>query len=288
MMQNVNIQQNRDFQFPDNAALNINVPPAGFDLNVVPGEAFIELNDLVNPAPQNQDELQQMDIDHAAPGDSSLTLTISSDPSASQGSGGSVNGGFVGPPNNLQIGLAMVPEIQGDPGFLSREGASAWRKFFKPSSVSACHSTISVPIDWVEFLMCKLMTPEDYKWTSSLMQSKVWDIITRNSDHDTMNFLLPSSCPARSPPVCAIQEACKEVMTGFSTPRVPRKSSKLCAPPSTSKIHCNKKKEVLWLSLKLEGVEEFRLSLKDTGRKPALIKIVWLVLLLFLSSKAKL
>jgi hypothetical protein len=77
-------------------------------------------------------------------------------------------------------------------------------------------------------------------------------------------------------------------MTGFSTPRVPRKSSKLCAPPSTSKIHCNKKKEVLWLSLKLEGVEEFRLSLKDTGRKPALIKIVWLVLLLFLSSKAKL
>jgi hypothetical protein len=53
-------------------------------------------------------------------------------------------------------------------------------------------------------------------------------------------------------------------------------------------LHCNKKKEVLWLSLKLEGVEEFRLSLKDTGRKPALIKIVWLVLLLFLSSKAKL
>ncbi|KAM0838837.1 hypothetical protein ACQ4PT_060708 [Festuca glaucescens] len=226
MQHNVNIQQNIDFLFPDNAALNINVPPADIDLNVVPGEAFIELNDLVNPVLQNQEDIQHMDIDHAAPGDSSITLTISTDPSVSEGSGGFVNGAFVGPPNNLQIGLAFVPEVQADPGFLSREGAIAWEKFFKPSSVTDCHGTISVPTDWVEFLMCKLMTPEDYKWTSSLMQSKVWDIITRNSDHDTMNFLLPSACPARSPPVCAIQEACKEVMIGFSTPQAPRKSSK--------------------------------------------------------------
>jgi hypothetical protein len=94
----------------------------------------------------------------------------------------------------------------------------------------------------VEFLMCKLMTPEDYKWTSSLMQSKVWDIITRNSDHVTMDFLLPSTCPAKSPPLCAIQEACKKVMTGFSTPQAPRKTSKICAPPTTSKIHYSKRK----------------------------------------------
>jgi hypothetical protein len=183
-----------------------------------------------------------MDIDHAAPGESSITLTISSDPSASDGSGGSVNGAFMMPPNNPQIGLALMPNNQGDPGFVSREGAIAWRKFFNPSSASDCHSTISVPVDWVEFLMCKLMTPEDFKWASSLMQSKVWDIITRNSDHETMKFLLPSSCPASSPPVCAIQQACKEVMTGFSTPQAPRKSSKTCVPPSTSRIHFNKRK----------------------------------------------
>ncbi|KAM0921363.1 hypothetical protein ACQ4PT_006904 [Festuca glaucescens] len=203
MQQNDNIQQHIDFLFPDNAALNLNVPPADIDLNVVPGEAFIELNDIVNPHPQHQEEVQHMDIDHAAPGDSSITLTISSDPSTSEGSGGSVNGAFVGPPNNLQIGLALLPEAQVDPGFVSREGAIAWRKFFKPSSVTDCHSTISVPIDWVEFLM---------------------------------------SCPASSPPVCAIQEACKEVMTGFSTPQAPRKSSKIYAPPSTSKIHFNERK----------------------------------------------
>ncbi|KAM0838840.1 hypothetical protein ACQ4PT_060708 [Festuca glaucescens] len=154
MQHNVNIQQNIDFLFPDNAALNINVPPADIDLNVVPGEAFIELNDLVNPVLQNQEDIQHMDIDHAAPGDSSITLTISTDPSVSEGSGGFVNGAFVGPPNNLQIGLAFVPEVQADPGFLSREGAIAWEKFFKPSSVTDCHGTISVPTDWVEFLMC--------------------------------------------------------------------------------------------------------------------------------------
>jgi hypothetical protein len=51
MQQNENIQQNIDFMFPDNAALNPDVPPAPIDLNVVPGEAFIELNDLVNPNP---------------------------------------------------------------------------------------------------------------------------------------------------------------------------------------------------------------------------------------------
>jgi hypothetical protein len=31
-------------------------------------------------------------------------------------------------------------------------------------------------------------------------------------------------------------------MTGFSTPQAPKKTSGLCAPPSTSKIHCNIKK----------------------------------------------
>jgi hypothetical protein len=183
-----------------------------------------------------------MEIDHAAPGDSSVTLTISSDPSASDGSGGSVNGGLGGPQNNLQVGLVLDPETHGDPGFLARESAAAWRKFFKPPSVSDSHSTFSVPIDWVAFLMCKLLTPEDFKWTSSLMQSKVWDIITKSSDHVTLDLMLPSSCPAKTPHVCAIQEACKDVMSGFSTPQAPRKASTLCAPSSTSKIHCNKKK----------------------------------------------
>jgi hypothetical protein len=90
--------------------------------------------------------------------------------------------------------------------------------------------------------MCKLLTPEDFKWTSSLMQSKVWEIITKSSDHGTLDILLPSSCPAKTPHVCAIQEACKEVMTGFSTPQAPRKAPSLSAPPSTSKVHCYIKK----------------------------------------------
>jgi hypothetical protein len=158
MQHNVNVQQNMDFLFPNNEALNLNVPPAAIDLNVVPGEAFIKLNDLTNHILQNQGEIQHMDIDHAVPGDRSITFTLSTDPSASEGSGGSVNGAFSRPPNNLHIGLALVPEVQADPGCLSRESGAVWR-----SSVSECHGTISVPIDWVEFLMCKLMTPEDYK-----------------------------------------------------------------------------------------------------------------------------
>ncbi|KAM0845998.1 hypothetical protein ACQ4PT_055965 [Festuca glaucescens] len=53
---NVNIQQNMEFLFPGNGALNLNVPPPdnALDLNVLPDDGFIELNDLVNPIIQNQ------------------------------------------------------------------------------------------------------------------------------------------------------------------------------------------------------------------------------------------
>jgi hypothetical protein len=54
LQQNDNIQQHIDFMFPNNAALNLNVPPADIDLNVVPGEAFIEINDIIIPEPQPQ------------------------------------------------------------------------------------------------------------------------------------------------------------------------------------------------------------------------------------------
>ncbi|KAK1618302.1 hypothetical protein QYE76_023819 [Lolium multiflorum] len=107
MQHNVNIQQNMEFHFPERA-LNLNVPPPdnALDLNVLHDDGFIELSDLVNPLIQNEGipfhdgphafgESQQMDIYHVVPGNSSLTLTISIDPSAVEGSGGSMNGALM-------------------------------------------------------------------------------------------------------------------------------------------------------------------------------------------------
>jgi hypothetical protein len=86
---------------------------------------FMELQDLVNPVIHNhmplEEEIQQhialgqdhandvgMDVDHAQPGDSSLTLTISSVPTSSDGSGAFVN---EAPYLMVQLPMAWSPII---------------------------------------------------------------------------------------------------------------------------------------------------------------------------------
>jgi hypothetical protein len=113
----------------------------------------------------------------------------------------------------------------------------------------------------------------------------VWDIITKNSDLDTMDFLLPSTCPGTEPHVCAIQAACKEVMTVHK----PLRDSLvlmhlLLLPKFTSR---RGSRMALQLSLRLEGVIGFKHKEKDSEGKISLIQTAWLVHLPFLVLKAR-
>jgi hypothetical protein len=81
--------------------LNVIFPPAGaaaplingFDLNAPPDfleDGFLEVNDLVDPTADAQDLPHDQQPDIAQPGDSSVTLIVSSD--SANSSDGSVNG----------------------------------------------------------------------------------------------------------------------------------------------------------------------------------------------------
>jgi hypothetical protein len=53
----------------------------------------------------------------------------------------------------------------------SREGTSAWSTHFKPDG--SIINTVSIPAQWADFFTAKLLTPEDFEWTKSLLQSKI-------------------------------------------------------------------------------------------------------------------
>ncbi|KAM0855208.1 hypothetical protein ACQ4PT_049924 [Festuca glaucescens] len=176
-------------------------------------EDFLELNDLINPVHQgavNMQDVEMQDLqalvnpviqnahvnanlneEQAADNQSELTLTISSDPSSASGSvAGAVNQPAFH--QNLHIGMVLIQDqIQHMPhremersldahvqdSFLfSKEGTTAWASFFKPTTVVA--HAITVPAQWADFFTAKLLSPEDFDWAKSLMQSKIWQILS--------------------------------------------------------------------------------------------------------------
>jgi hypothetical protein len=104
---------------------------------------------------------------------SDLIVTISSAHTSSDEYGGSVNGHN----QNLQIGMALVPEILVDhvasllaaytpdvlpvshlnadhkDFFLSKEGTTAWSTHFEPDG--SIISTVNIPAQWADFFYCK-------------------------------------------------------------------------------------------------------------------------------------
>jgi hypothetical protein len=170
--------------------MDLNLPPQqlSFDLNGpchLEEDDFMELNDLINPVIQNHGPPQAImalvapvppiDVDMLPNADeqSDLTVTISSAHTSSDESGGSVNGYN----QNLQVGMALVPEILVDPVaslsaaytpdvipvsplhadhkdfFLSKEGTAAWSTHFKPDGTII--STVNIPAQWADFFYCK-------------------------------------------------------------------------------------------------------------------------------------
>jgi hypothetical protein len=151
---------------------------------------------LVDPAADAQDLPHDQQPDIAQPGDSSVTLSVSSD--SANSSDGSVNGlqpnGNLFVQHNLQVGLVLTPEIVLPESHFGREGSAAWTKHFCSSGRSA---PVSVPIGWAGFLTARLLSQDDFSWSKSLLQSKVWPIIcdTEQSFESSRSLSLPLACP---------------------------------------------------------------------------------------------
>ena len=58
---------------------------------------------------------------------------------------------------------------------LVNEGDTAWRTYFQP--VSDEQESISVPAQWADFMTIKLLTPANFHWAKSILQSQFWQLI---------------------------------------------------------------------------------------------------------------
>ena len=58
---------------------------------------------------------------------------------------------------------------------LVKEGDTAWRTYFQP--VSDEQESISVPAQWADFMTIKLLTPANFHWAKSILQSQFWQLI---------------------------------------------------------------------------------------------------------------
>jgi hypothetical protein len=192
-----------------------------------------------------------------------MTVTISSAVPSSDESGGSVNGHQ----QNIQVGMALIPEVFVDPVaslsatytpaansvcpqlntthdgiFLSKEGTAAWSTYFKPDG--SIISAVNIPAQWADFFTAKLLTPEDFDWAKSLLQSKIWHLLTEcemTEEGSARAFVLPRVCPAATPPVCTLTVACEKLTQGFMTPQAPKITSTSAAVLSTSVLHIKKR-----------------------------------------------
>jgi hypothetical protein len=254
------------------------------DLNALPHQLnvddFLELNYLLNPAHQDDVDLQDVEMqdlqalvnpviqngllneEQAADNQSELTLTISSDPSSVYGSvTGVVNQSAYN--QNLHIGMVLIQDqIQHNPltqmegsldapvqdSFLfSKEGTTAWASFFKPTTVVA--QAITVPAQWADFFTAKLLSPEDFDWAKGLMQSKISKILSEfdsQQDNSSRDFVLPLHCPASEPPHCSLSKACSNATQGFSTPQS-IKPKLLLAPPASLLLCISERRQELRL-----------------------------------------
>ncbi|KAM0854101.1 hypothetical protein ACQ4PT_050661 [Festuca glaucescens] len=87
----------------------------------------------------------------------------------------------------------------------------------------------------------KLLSPKDFDWAKSLMQSKIWQILSEfdsQQNNSSMDFVLPLHCPASEPPHCSLSS---DATQGFSTPQAIKLKILLAPPASTSVVHIRKK-----------------------------------------------
>ncbi|KAM0838404.1 hypothetical protein ACQ4PT_060987 [Festuca glaucescens] len=197
---------------------------------------------------------------------SDLTVTISSANASSDESGGSVNGGLGN--QNLHIGMVLMPELQVDPVALlssaytstrastslsaahgtrsedfifSKEGTSAWSTYFKLDG--SIINTVKVPAQWADLFTAKLLTPADFEWTKSLLQSKIWQILSdfeAKDDSSDRAFVLPRDCPSEAPPICTLTLACEKITQGFMTPQALKNQIAIPSHSSTLALHLQK------------------------------------------------
>lgn len=93
---------------------------------------------------------------------------------------------------------------------MTGEGADLWKRHFAPTSKA--DKVVKVPLNWVNFITLALLTPDNFDWAKSLLNSKLWHyIIEGSSECGFKDFVVPDKCLSGQEPVCKMQGFEEEV-----------------------------------------------------------------------------
>ena len=184
--------------------------------------------------------------------------------------------------DNLQVGMALVPAHDVDPGFAdhiclvlafsatSRVGNLAWNSFFKHVSENSS-KLVSIPSHWVDFFTARLISLEDFSWAKGFLFCNIWKLIEDiQANCPSRDFELPSKCPFSQPPVCFLSTAVQDISQGFSTPQALAKRIEIdLIRASTSAMHVNKRKLKTIPTIESELRRSDRLKVPNRGFRDA-------------------
>jgi hypothetical protein len=119
-------------------------------------------------------------------------------------------------PNVAHLQLGMVQTFfypinyEDEKKKFSPRGMAIWEKYFAPhmeSDLQKKGSLCKIPVSWFNFITLMLLTPEKFDWTSYLLKSPLWDIVSA-SDTNEQVFLfdIPDKCVSSLAPSCKIVE----------------------------------------------------------------------------------
>ncbi|TVU03589.1 hypothetical protein EJB05_50906, partial [Eragrostis curvula] len=263
-------------------------------MNMLPGEAFLELNDLLNNGNegnegsqlsfqvsdsihggisagsassvnspvqvQAQEDLPQVVLGLEAQGQNHIGPFLPLDVQIEDlvGEEAQNNGNQQQEANNfnlnLQVGMVQVRDaFEADPVFeafysspkqqaAQRLNADCYRFWARHFSLAGSNDPkVTIPNEWVSFMLSMLMSPQKYEWTKSILISKAWEVIKKYSDgEDSMLFNIPNVCPLNTPPKCQLlgdtysgKKQCaeieKETSQEMSTPLDQQKMQGICS-----------------------------------------------------------
>lgn len=86
---------------------------------------------------------------------------------------------------HLQVGMALVPNLQFDPIFMEREArnkalesSKLWGNFLCQGNLESL--TVKVPSNWFYFFTSLLLSPDNFGWAKDFLSSKAPECLTES------------------------------------------------------------------------------------------------------------
>lgn len=119
---------------------------------------------------------------------------------------------------------------QMDAAIINQQGMELWEKHFAPLPEAP---VVQVPLEWCNFIILALLSPDNFEWCKALLESQLWNIIVEKDNYqEYIQFHIPDTCPLSHAPACMQHE---EQDTADSLASPLRETGPPCGAPDSGR-----------------------------------------------------